>query len=366
MTAKAPAGAAVPADSPGAAEPDRASQRFLLLAGSTLGLLIAVVLSLSIGATGISLDALPAAVGTLFGDADADAARTALVLLDIRLPRTILAAMVGACLAVAGAMMQALFRNPLADPGLIGVSSGAALAAVTVIVMGHGFAAPVVAALGPHALPVAAFAGGLAVTGTLVMLAGGRRNVSVAALLLAGLVLGALAQALMGLIAYLSDDRELRDLTLWTLGSLAGSSWTKVIGVAPFALVNLVLLPALVRALNGLLLGDAEVFHLGIDVERTKRLIIVTTAASVAAAVAVAGIIGFVGIIIPHVARIVAGPDNATVLPASAILGAALLLTADVIARIVVAPAELPLGIVVALIGAPVFLHLVLRRGAYV
>lgn len=366
MTSKLPVGAIVSAEHLRAAEPDRAQQRFVLFAVSALALAVAAVLSLSIGATGISLDALPTAIGTLFGDGDAESARSALVLLDIRLPRTILAAMVGACLAVAGAMMQGIFRNPLADPGLIGVSSGAALAAVTVIVLGHGIAAPVVAAFGAHAIPVAAFAGGLAVTGTLVVLASSRRTVSVAALLLAGLVLGALAQALMGLLAYLSDDRELRDLTLWTLGSLAGSSWTKVIGVAPFALLNLLLLPYLVRALNGLLLGEAEAFHLGIDVERIKRLIIIATAASVAAAVAAAGIIGFVGIIVPHVVRLVAGPDHGTVLPASAMLGAALLLAADIVARIIVAPAELPLGIVVALIGAPIFLHLVLRRGAYV
>lgn len=346
--------------------PDRARQRLVTLAFSGAALAFALLLSLSVGATGISLDSVPDAIAGLLGSIDDASQRAALVLLDIRLPRTALAAMVGASLAVAGAMMQGLFRNPLADPGLIGVSSGAALAAVSVIVLGHGVLAPIVSPLGPHALPIAAFGGGLAVTGTLVLLAGGRRQVSIAALLLAGLVIGALAQALMGLIAYVSDDRELRDITLWTLGSLSGASWTKVAGVTPFALLNLVLLPYLVRALNGLLLGEAEAFHLGVDVERMKRLIILATAASVAAAVAAAGIIGFVGIIVPHVVRLVAGPDNGVVLPASAMLGAALVLSSDVIARIVIAPAELPLGIVVALIGAPVFLHLVLRRGAYV
>jgi iron complex transport system permease protein len=366
MTLKTTAAALPARDRLAVTEPDRARQSFVLFAAAGGALLAMIVLSLSVGATGISLDHLPVALSSLFGDTSEEARRAALVLIDIRLPRTILAALVGACLAVSGAMMQGLFRNPLADPALIGVSSGAALAAVTVIVMGHGIAAPLVAWLGPHALPVAAFAGGVSVTGLLVLLAGGRRAVSIAALLLAGLVIGALAQALMGLIAYLSDDRELRDLTLWTLGSLAGSSWAKVIGVAPFALLNFLLLPVLVRALNGLLLGEAEAFHLGIDVERMKRFIIVATAASVAAAVAAAGIVGFVGIVVPHVVRLVAGPDHATLLPASAMLGAALLLAADVVARMVVAPAELPLGIVVALVGAPVFLHLVLRRGAYV
>jgi len=365
MTAGTPAGAMAPLSSAVLA-PERTRPTAVLVAGAVLLLVVATLLSLSIGATGLSLEALPAAASAVFGNADADAQRAALVLLDIRLPRTLLAAMVGACLAVSGAMMQGLFRNPLADPGLIGVSSGAALAAVTVIVMGHSVAAPLIALLGLHALPVAAFLGGMAMTGALIMIAGARRTISTAALLLAGLVIGALAQALMGLIAYVSDDRELRDLTLWTLGSLAGASWPKVAGVAPFAALNLVLLPSLVRALNGLLLGEAEAFHLGVDVQRAKRVIIVATAASVAAAVAAAGIIGFVGIIVPHVVRLVAGPDHRTLLPASAMLGAALMLVADVVARIVVAPAELPLGIIVALIGAPVFLHLVLRRGAYV
>ncbi len=346
--------------------PDRLRQRFVVLAFAGTMLVLAAILSLSVGATGLSLESVPDAIAGIFGDTDAVSTRAALVLVEIRLPRTVLAAMVGASLAVAGAMMQGLFRNPLADPGLVGVSSGAALAAVTVIVLGHGIAAPIVAPLGPHALPVAAFLGGLAITGALVMLAGGRRSVSIAALLLAGLVIGALAQALMGLIAYVSDDRELRDITLWTLGSLAGASWAKVIGVTPFVLINLALLPRLVRALNGLLLGEAEAFHLGIDVESAKRGIILATAASVAAAVAAAGIIGFVGIIVPHIVRLLAGPDNGVVLPASAMLGAGLVLAADVVARIIIAPAELPLGIIVALVGAPVFLHLVLRRGAYV
>lgn len=346
--------------------PDRLRQRFLVLAFAGTMLVLAAILSLSVGATGLSLESVPDAIAGIIGDTDAVSTRAALVLVEIRLPRTVLAAMVGASLAVAGAMMQGLFRNPLADPGLVGVSSGAALAAVTVIVLGHGIAAPIVAPLGPHALPVAAFLGGLAITGALVMLAGGRRSVSIAALLLAGLVIGALAQALMGLIAYVSDDRELRDITLWTLGSLAGASWAKVIGVTPFVLINLALLPRLVRALNGLLLGEAEAFHLGIDVESAKRGIILATAASVAAAVAAAGIIGFVGIIVPYIVRLLAGPDNGVVLPASAMLGAGLVLAADVVARIIIAPAELPLGIIVALVGAPVFLHLVLRRGAYV
>jgi iron complex transport system permease protein len=310
----------------------------------------------------VSLGALPEAIAAVLGDAEGASSHASLVLFDIRLPRTLLGMYVGAALAVAGVMMQGMFRNPLADPGLVGVSSGAALAAVTVIAFGGSFAAPVTAALGIHALPVAAFAGGLAVTGVLVALSGGPRQLSTAGLLLTGLAIGALAQALMGLIAYVSDDRALRDLTLWTLGSFSGASWQKVLAVVPFALLATILLPRLVRGLNGLLLGEAEAFHLGIDTRRIKYVIVFVTALLVGSAVAVAGIIGFVGIVVPHILRLATGPDHATLLPASALLGATLALVADVVARTVAVPAELPIGLVMALIGAPFFLHLILRR----
>ncbi len=338
----------------------------MLFAALIAALAAAALLSLSAGATGVSLHILPAALFPQTNETGTAAANAALVLFDIRLPRTLLAVFVGGALAVAGAMMQGMFRNPLADPGLIGVSSGAALAAVAVIAFGSGIAAPVTAFLGIHALPVAAFCGGLAVTALLVGLSSDTRQLSTAGLLLAGLAVGALAQAVMGLIAYLSDDRALRDLTLWTLGSFAGASWQKVLGVLPFALVSVLLLPRLVRGLNGLLLGEAEAFYLGIDTRKTKYAIVFVTAALVGSAVAVAGIIGFVGIVVPHIVRLISGPDHATLLPASALLGATITLLADIAARTVVAPAELPVGIVMALIGAPFFLHLILKRQVHV
>jgi iron complex transport system permease protein len=185
----------------------------------------------------------------------------------------------------------------------------------------------------------------------------------VGTLLLAGIAIGALTASLTGLIAFASDDRELRDLTLWLMGSLGGSNWPKVLAVLPFAILIVIITPRLIRGLNGFLLGEAEAFHLGIDVERTKRAVVVATAASVGAAVAVAGVIGFAGIVVPHVVRLLAGPDHRVVLPGSALLGAVLMLVADIVARMIVRPAELPIGIVMAAIGAPVFLHLVLRRG---
>jgi iron complex transport system permease protein len=327
-------------------------------------LLVVAVLSLAIGPTGISLQALPRALEASLGySTDAAAARDRLVLIDLRLPRTLLAGFVGAALATSGAMMQGLFRNPLADPGLIGVSSGAALAAVATIVLGQGIAAPLVAPLGFYALPIAAFTGGLVTTMILVAIAARHGQLAVGTLLLAGIAVGAFSAAMTGLLAYVSDERQLRDLTLWSMGSLSGASWQKIFAIAPFAIVLALLVPRLVRGLNGFLLGEAEAMHLGIDTERTKRIAIAATAAAVGAAVAVSGVIGFVGLVVPHLMRLISGPDHRVVLPGSALLGAALVIFADIVARMVIRPAELPIGIVLALIGAPVFLHLVLRRG---
>jgi heme transport system permease protein len=349
---------------PGGSREARATSAQLLIAGAAAGLCVAAFLALSIGSTGITLTSLPRVLASMItGRGDAEVAREQLVLIDIRLPRLLLGMFVGGALAVAGAMMQGMFRNPLADPGLIGVSSGAAVAAVATIALGNGLAAPWIRAFGAYALPVAAFLGGITTTAILVGLISRRGQLPTGTLLLAGIALAALNTALMGLIAFTSDDRELRDLTLWMLGSLSGASWPKVFAVVPFAAVVTVFLPGLIRGLNGLLLGEAEAFHLGVDVERTKRLIVLITSAAVGAAVAVSGIIGFVGIIVPHLVRLLAGPDHRVVLPASALMGAALVLVADIFARMLLRPAELPLGVVLAIIGAPIFLHMVVRRG---
>jgi iron complex transport system permease protein len=288
--------------------------------------------------------------------------RDAAILFDIRLPRTCLALAIGAMLGVSGALLQGLFRNPLADPALVGVSSGATLAAAATIVLGHRFTGA-----GPlpfEILPVAAFAGALAATSILYLLATRRGRTTVATMLLAGIALAALANAGTGFLSFLSDDRQLRDLTFWTMGSVGGATWTKLAGIAPMLALTLAATPFLARALNALVLGEAEAFHLGIPVERTKRILIVTVALGVGAAVAAAGPIGFVGLVVPHIIRLAIGPDHRLLLPASTLLGGSLLLAADIVARIAVAPAELPLGIVTALIGAPFFLWLLLRRHA--
>ncbi len=237
--------AAVPAVAMTAALGERRRRGRNIIAASAVLLAAMAVLSLSVGATGISLDALPRVIADLFTGSGVDTARERLILFEIRLPRTLLAMFIGTALAVSGAMMQGLFRNPLADPGVIGVSAGAALAAVCVIALGHSIAAPVVALLGIYAVPIAAFIGGMAVTMALVSITARHGQLMIGTLLLAGIAIAALAQSLIGLVAFASDDRALRDLTLWTLGSLAGASWAKVLAIAPFGVLLVLLVPRL-------------------------------------------------------------------------------------------------------------------------
>ncbi|MGP8232020.1 MAG: FecCD family ABC transporter permease [Methylovirgula sp.] len=298
-------------------------------------------------------------IGAALHGVDQSSSREALVVLDIRLPRVLLAIIIGANLAVSGALMQSLFRNPLADPGIIGVSAGAALAAASVIVLGDKY---IPAGLPFGGLPVAAFAGALLTTLLLYLIATRERETSVAMLLLAGIALGALAGAATGLLTFIGDDRQLRDLTFWSLGSLGGATWDKVAVLSLPTLLLLVALPFLARGLNALSIGEAEAFYLGISVQRLKIAIIVLAALATGISVAAAGVIGFVGIVVPQFLRLVQGPDHRLLLPACVLLGAALLLGADTCARALVAPAELPIGILTAGIGAPFFLWLLLRR----
>lgn len=287
--------------------------------------------------------------------------RDRIIILDIRLPRAVLGLLVGASLAVSGAVMQGLFRNPLADPGLVGVSSGASLGAVLLIVLGSSFFGPLFAVFGFYALPVAAFVGGLITTLLLYKIATRSGQTSVATMLLAGIALGALAGAVTGVLIFMADDKQLRDLTFWGLGSLAGANWMKILSAGPVILVSLAVVPFLARGLNALTLGEAAAFHMGIPVQRLKNIAIVSVAASTGASVAVSGGIGFVGIVVPHVLRMVIGPDHRYLLPASALLGGTLLIFADMIARTIVPPAELPIGIITAFAGAPFFLWILLR-----
>ncbi|MDZ3995378.1 Hemin transport system permease protein HmuU [Pseudomonas sp. Teo4] len=283
-----------------------------------------------------------------------------MILGQIRLPRTLLGLAVGAVLALSGVAMQGLFRNPLADPGLVGVASGAAVGAAVAIVGGNWLGG-MPEALAPYLLSVCAFVGGLGVTALVYRL--GRRDgqTNVATMLLAGVAMTALGGAAVGLFSYLADDATLRALTFWNLGSLNGAGYERLWPLLLVAAAVALWLPRRAQALNALLLGESEARHLGIEVERLKRELVICTALGVGAAVAAAGLIGFVGLVVPHLVRQLAGPDHRVLLPASLLAGAALLLFADLVARLALAPAELPIGIVTAFIGAPFFLFLLVR-----
>lgn len=322
------------------------------------------ILAVGLGASPVSVGQVLAILGKATGADlpwDFTAQQEAIVTV-IRLPRALMGLLVGAALAAAGAMMQGLFRNPLADPGLVGVSSGAALAAVSVIVLGESLLRAVIAPLGAYALPLAAFAGGLAVVGLVYRVATSHAQTDVASLLLAGIAINALAVAGIGLLTFLATDEQLRALTFWSLGSLDRATWPALAAAAPLLALMLLLTRRVGRDLNALVLGEAEASHLGMNVQRTKRRLVVLIALAVGAAVSVSGIVGFVGLIVPHVVRLVTGPDHRLVVPGSILLGASLMLGADLVCRLAAPPTELPLGVVTAALGGPFFLALLLRR----
>jgi iron complex transport system permease protein len=332
---------------------------FAILSGLAV---ITAMAAISFGSIAIAPSRVLDALFRTNWSSHADMARDSLVITQIRLPRLLLGAAVGAALAVAGAVMQGLFRNPLADPGLIGVSSGAGFAAAAAIVLG-GRLLPETSL--PFAiLPFAAFFGALASTLVLYAVASRGGRTSMAVMLLAGIAFAALAGAGIGWLSYISNDTQLRDLTFWSLGSLGGATWGKVAVVIPMILPTLLAVPFLAHGLNAMALGEAEAFHIGVNVQRLKVLSVLLVSVAVGAAVACSGLIGFVGIIVPHMLRLSVGANYRFLLPASALLGATLLVGADIFARIIVAPSELPIGIVTATLGAPFFIWLLLRRGA--
>ncbi|MDO6563902.1 iron ABC transporter permease [Amphritea sp. 1_MG-2023] len=305
-----------------------------------------ILLSLLIGPTSLDLT-------TIFDDSVASQ-----VFWQLRLPRLLLTLLAGGVLAITGAAAQSLFRNPLADPGLIGISAGAALSAgIMMVLLGSS-----VYWLGGLMLPLAAFGGGVLTTLLVARLSLTMQGVSVTNMLLCGIAINAIALAGLGGLKYMAADQQLRQLSFWMLGSLNHSRWQDLLVLLMAVVPVLWLLPRYGQKLNLLLLGEQQASLLGLDVMRCKRVMILLIALGVGAVVALTGIIGFIGLIVPHLVRLMIGPDNRRLLPLSALLGAALLTFADIISRILVSPAELPVGIVTALVGGPFFLLLLTRR----
>lgn len=316
-----------------------------------------IALALATGAIPISLQGVLRGLGSDLENS---------VVLEIRGPRVLLAGFVGAALAVSGAALQGLFRNPLADPGLIGVASGAALGASTMIVLGSGLAIggpPIIAGvLAVYAVPVAAIVGALVVTGFLYWFSSRFGQFSIVTIVLVGIAANALAGVGIGALQYLSDDAGLRTLTFWMMGSFGRATWTTLAPAVVLMAIMMTPIFFVARSLDLLQLGEAEAFHMGVDVRRLKRRIVLSSAGAVGAGVALVGIVGFVGLVVPHLVRLGLGAAHRHLLPGAALLGATLTILADTLARTAAAPAELPVSLVTSALGAPFFLWLIARQ----
>jgi iron complex transport system permease protein len=326
-------------------------------------LFAATAISLGMGAMHIPIKDVLIVLGQKIGlyQGDSVASQYETVITVVRLPRILLGILVGAGLGISGAAVQGIFRNPLAEPGLIGISAGASLLAVAIIALEISLLSGLGNLLGYYLLAFGAFAG----AGIAAMLVyqisrtDGRPNV--ATMLLAGIAINALAGALTGLTTYLANEQQLRNITFWMLGSLGGATWETVTALFPFILIPVILLPLTGKALNAFALGEAQADHLGLKVNKVKRNVVLLATMAVGAAVAVSGIIGFVGLLVPHTVRLCIGVNNKYVLPASALLGALILTLADMVARTVISPIELPIGVITALLGTPLFLYILIK-----
>lgn len=300
------------------------------------------------GAVSISLSSLPRLLSGSLLPGDELPYR---ILIDIRIPRVLFSSLNGAALAIAGVTMQALFRNPLAEPGLVGISSGAALGAVTAIVLTTGNFILVA---------LAAFGGSLIATWAAYTI--GRRYHGIAGLLLAGVAINTIAGSAIGLLTYMANDNQLRDLTFWTMGSLAGGTWKTLALLAPPVILIMTYLCLQWRVMNALLLGEREASHLGFRMASVRRRLIVVTALIIGPLVAVTGGIGFIGLVVPHLVRMVLGAHHRYLLSVSVLAGALVLTLADWLARVLISPAELPIGLVTSLVGGPFFFWLLSRN----
>ncbi|MCO4294066.1 iron ABC transporter permease [Solitalea sp. MAHUQ-68] len=284
------------------------------------------------------------------------------VFFQIRLPRVLMCAVVGAALSMSGTLMQALFRNPIVEPGLIGTSSGAALGAASIFVLGKQMKWVAGTIFEPVLLPAAAFAGGLLATIIVFKVSNTKGRVIVATMILAGVAVNAIAASGTGFLSYIARDPQARSITFWNLGTFSGADWFGLGLVLTATIISFVLALRYAKSLNALLLGEAEALHLGINVESLKWKIILINTLMVGVATAMVGVIGFVGLVVPHLLRMLGGSDNRFLLIGSALLGAVWLVLADLLARVVMAPAEVPIGIITALVGAPVFLMMLINQ----
>lgn len=282
---------------------------------------------------------------------------------NIRVPRILAALLVGGALALSGAIMQGLFRNPLVEPGIIGVSSGAALFAALAIVLGTHLIPTLFSQLGDYALPIAACIGGWLITSLLYLFSRNTRGISISSMLLIGIAINAFTGALIGLLTFIADETELRSLTFWSMGSLSSFNYEKLTILVVVQIIILPLLWRRAKAMNAMLLGEREAKHLGVNVERLKREQIWGVAIITGTAVAFSGGIGFIGLLIPHLIRMVFGADNRFVLPFSYLFGGILLIIADSFSRTIAGNSEVPIGILTAFIGAPFLAYLVYRQG---
>jgi len=283
------------------------------------------------------------------------------VFIQLRLPRVLLCGITGAILAVSGVLMQGLFRNPIVEPGLIGTSSGAAFGASVVFVLAAKWTPTLKSQLGPFMTPVFAFAGALFATYLVYVLAKNAKRVSIISLLLVGIAINAVGLSGTGFMSYIARDPQARSITFWSLGTFSGASWLQVTVVGIVAAIMFIVSFRYSKQLNALLLGEEEASYLGVDTDRLKRRIMILNTAMVSVATAFVGVISFMGLIVPHILRLLIGSDNKRLLPASMIAGATLLLLADMCARLLLAPAEIPIGIITSLVGAPVFIILLKR-----
>lgn len=326
----------------------------------TISLVLVAVLSLSFGAFSIPLSSVVGVLTDTIGFGFLDyTPQQSNVLLQIRLPRIIMAILVGGGLGLTGAALQGLFRNPLVEPGLIGVSSGGALFAVIYIVFGSSL--PILSYFGKIGLPLFAFIGGLINTMLVFRMGSISGKTDISLLILAGVALNALSGALIGLVIFYADDAALRNFTFWSLGDVGGANWEKVMIACLLISGPTFLVVSQYKNLNALSIGENEAFHMGVDVQKVKYLLLIASALIVGTAVSLTGTIGFVGLIVPHLIRLLFGADHRLVLPGSFLLGASLLTIADLLARTIVMPSEMPIGIITAILGAPFFIWLIMN-----